>query len=123
MNRILGNKNLKYLGKLDVETELSNFDISIIMSSHEGFSRILLESLYVGLYCLAYRIQGTEVMGHFKNLELIPMNQINEFKKCIENFKGDIDNLYNMQLVEESYTSRVVAFQFEKIYKDLDVHN
>jgi glycosyltransferase involved in cell wall biosynthesis len=123
MNRILGNKNLKYLGKIDVETELSNFDISIIMSSHEGFSRILLESLYVGLYCLAYRIQGTEVMGHFKNLELIPMNQINEFKKCIENFKGDIDNLYNMQLVEESYTSRVVAFQFEKIYKDLDVHN
>ena len=123
MNRILGNKNLKYLGKLDVETELSNFDISIIMSYHEGFSRILLESLYVGLYCLAYRIQGTEVMGHFKNLELIPMNQINEFKKCIENFKGDIDNLYNMQLVEESYTSRVVAFQFEKIYKDLDVHN
>ena len=123
MNRILGNKNLKYLGKLDVETELSNFDISIIMSYHEGFSRILLESLYVGLYCLAYRIQGTEVMGHFKNLELIPMNQINEFKKCIENFKGDINNLYNMQLVEESYTSRVVAFQFEKIYKDLDVHN
>jgi glycosyltransferase involved in cell wall biosynthesis len=93
------------------------------MSSHEGFSRILLESLYVGLYCLAYRIQGTEVMGHFKNLELIPMNQINEFKKYIENFKGDIDNLDNMQLIEESYTSKVVAFQFEQIYKDLEVHN
>ena len=123
MNRILGNKNLKYLGKLDVETELSNFDISIIMSSHEGFSRILLESLYVGLYCLAYRIQGTEVMGNFKNLELIPLNQINEFKKYIENFTGDIDNFYNMQLVKKSYTSKVVAFQFEKIYKDLDVHN
>ena len=123
MNRILGNKNLKYLGKLNVETELSNFDISIIMSSHEGFSRILLESLYVGLYCLAYRIQGTEVMGNFKNLELIPLNQINEFKKYIENFTGDIDNFYNMQLVKKSYTSKVVAFQFEKIYKDLDVHN
>ena len=123
MNRILGNKNLKYLGKLNVETELSNFDISIIMSSHEGFSRILLESLYVGLYCLAYRIQGTEVMGNFKNLELIPLNQINEFKKYIENFTGASDNFYNMQLVEKSYTSKVVAFQFEKIYKDLDVHN
>jgi glycosyltransferase involved in cell wall biosynthesis len=123
MNRILGNKNLKYLGNLNVETELSNFDISIIMSSHEGFSRILLESLYVGLYCLAYRIQGTEVMGNFKNLELIPLNQINEFKKYIDNFTGDIDNFYNMQLVEKSYTSKVVAFQFEKIYKDLDVHN
>jgi glycosyltransferase involved in cell wall biosynthesis len=123
MNRILENKNLKYLGKLNVETDLSNFDISIIMSSHEGFSRILLESLYVGLYCLAYRIQGTEVMGNFKNLELIPLNQINEFKKYIENFTGASDNFYNMQLVEKSYTSKVVAFQFEKIYKDLDVHN
>ena len=123
MNRILENKNLKFLGKLDVETELSNFDISIIMSSHEGFSRILLESLYVGLYCLAYRIQGTEVMENFTNLELIPLNQINEFKKYIENFTGDIDNSHNVQLVEKNYTSKVVAFQFEKIYKELDVHN
>ena len=123
MDRILGNENLKFLGKLDVETELSNFDISIIMSSHEGFSRILLESLYVGLYCLAYRIQGTEVMENFKNLELIPLNKINEFKKYIENFTGDIDNSHNMQLVEKKYTSKIVAFQFEKIYKELDVLN
>ena len=69
------------------------------MSSHEGFSRILLESLYVGLYCLAYRIQGTEVMGNFKNLELIPLNQITEFKKHIENFTGDIDNFYNNKMI------------------------
>ena len=123
MKRILENDDLKFLGKLDVERELSNFDISIIMSSHEGFSRILLESLYVGLYCLAYRIQGTEVMENFTNLELIPLNQINEFKKYIENFTGDMDNSHNVQLVEKNYTSKVVAFQFEKIYKELDVHN
>ena len=123
MNRILGNKNLKYLEKLDVETKLSNFDISITMSSHEGFSRILLESLYVGLYCLAYRIQGTEVMENFKNLELIQLNNVNEFKKYIENFTGDIDNSYNMQLVEKNYTSEIVAFKFEKIYKELGVSN
>jgi glycosyltransferase involved in cell wall biosynthesis len=123
MNKILGNENLKFLGKLDVETELSDFDISIIMSSHEGFSRILLESLYVGLYCLAYKIQGTEVMQNFRNLELIPLNQINEFQKYIENFTGVIDNSYNRQLVEKNYTSKVIAFQFEKIYKELDISN
>ena len=56
------------------------------MSSHEGFSRILLESLCVGLYCLAYRIQGTEVMEEFDNLELIEMNQIDKFVEYIENY-------------------------------------
>ena len=123
MNRIIENKNLKFLGKLDVEEELSDFDISIIMSSHEGFSRILLESLYVGLYCLAYKIQGTEIMGNFRNLELIPLNHVNEFKKYIENFTGDIDNSYNIELVEKNYTSKIVASKFKKIYKELGVSN
>ena len=93
------------------------------MSSHEGFSRILLESLYVGLYCLAYRIQGTEVMENFRNLELIPLNHVNEFKKYIENFTGDIDNSYNIELVEKNYTSKIVASKFKKIYKELGISN
>ncbi|MFL2677894.1 MAG: glycosyltransferase [Candidatus Actinomarina sp.] len=92
MEHILKEQNLNYLGKIDVETELSKFDISIIMSSHEGFSRILLESLYVGLYCLAYRIQGTEVMKGFENLELIEVNHIEKFVEFIENF-NDIDDI------------------------------
>jgi hypothetical protein len=62
-------------------------------------------------------------MENFKNLELIPLNKINEFKKYIENFTGDIDNSHNIQLVEKNYTSKIVAFQFEKIYKELDVLN
>ena len=45
MRLILNEKKLTYLGKIDVEKELSRFDISLVMSSHEGFSRILLESL------------------------------------------------------------------------------
>ena len=121
MDRILNEENLNYLGKIEVETELSKFDISIIMSSHEGFSRILLESLYVGLYCLAYRIQGTEVMKEFDNLELIELNHVEKFVKFIENFNEINDNSKNIQLTEQLYTSKVVASQFESIYKELGV--
>ena len=121
MERILNVENLNYLGKINVETELSKFDISIIMSSHEGFSRILLESLYVGLYCLAYRIQGTEVMKGFENLELIELNNIEKFVEFIENFNEIDDNSKNIQLTEQFYSSQVVASQFESIYKELGV--
>ena len=123
MEYILKEQNLNYLGKIEVETELSKFDISIIMSSHEGFSRILLESLYVGLYCLAYKIQGTEVMKEFENLELIELNHIEKFVEFIENFNDIDDNSKNIQLTEQFYTSKVVASQFESIYKELGVLN
>jgi glycosyltransferase involved in cell wall biosynthesis len=120
MTKILKTRNLQYLGEIDVETELSKFDISIIMSSHEGFSRILLESLYVGLYCLAYRIQGTEVMKEFKNLQLIELNEIDKFANYIENFTDIDDNSHNRMLVDKLYTSKVVASQIENTYNELD---
>ena len=123
MERILNEENLNYIGKIDVETELSKFDISIIMSSHEGFSRILLESLYVGLYCLAYKIQGTEVMNGFENLELIELNRIDKFVEFIENFSEIDDNSKNIQKTEKLYASQVVASQFESIYKELGVQD
>ena len=87
------------------------------MSSHEGFSRILLESLYVGLYCIAYRIQGTEVMKEFDNLELIELNQIDKFVESIENYNETNDHSKNRQLIDEFYTSKVIASHFEKIYQ------
>ena len=123
MERILNEENLNYIGKIDVETELSKFDISIIMSSHEGFSRILLESLYVGLYCLAYKIQGTEVMNGFENLELIELNRIDKFVEFIENFSEIDDNSKNIQKTEKLYASQVIASQFESIYKELGVQD
>ena len=123
MKIILNEKNLNYMGKIDVEKELLNFDISIVMSSYEGFSRILLESLYVGLYCLAYKIQGTEVMKDFENLELIELNHIDKFVEFIENFKEIDNNSKNIQLTEQLYTSKVIASQFESIYKELGVLN
>ena len=123
MEMILKEEKLHYLGQINIEQELSKFDISLVMSSHEGFSRILLESLYVGLYCLAYNVQGTEVMKEFNNIELIEINQVDKFVKFIENFDVAEDNSRNIKLIEEFYTSKVIASQFETIYKELDVLN
>jgi glycosyltransferase involved in cell wall biosynthesis len=121
MDKLLQSKKLNYLGKIDVEKDLSNFDILVLMSTHEGFSRILLESLYVGLYCIAYKIPGTEGMGNFNNLELIKSGEIEEFRKFINNYDGIVNNSYNTKLVEENYTSKAIAIQFEKIYKEMDL--
>jgi glycosyltransferase involved in cell wall biosynthesis len=121
MDKLLQNKNLNYLGKIDVEKELSNFDILVLMSRHEGFSRILLEALYVGLYCIAYKIPGTEGMSIFNNLELIKSGEIEEFKKFIKSYSGNVDNTYNAKLIEEKYSSKAIATQFEKIYKEMDL--
>jgi len=123
MRLILNEKKLTYLGKIDVEKELSRFDISLVMSSHEGFSRILLESLCVGLYCLAYRIQGTEVMKDFDNLVLIEIDQIDKFVEYIENYNETNNHSKNKQLINKCYSSKVVASHFEKIYKELDIAN
>ena len=123
MEVVTNEKKLNYLGKIDIENELSGFDISLVMSSHEGFSRILLESLYVGLYCLAYRVQGTEVMKEFDNLELIEPNKIDKFVEYINNFNETNDHSKNRKLIDKLYSSKVTASHFERIYKELDLLN
>jgi hypothetical protein len=62
-------------------------------------------------------------MKEFNNLELIELNQIDKFVDSIEKYNEIIDNSKNRQLIDEFFTSKVVASQFEKIYKELDVSN
>ena len=53
------------------------YDLLINPSHHEGFSRVLLEGAYVGLYCIANDIPGTR----------------NIIKNCKQLFKSDRDHL------------------------------
>ena len=39
-----------YLGNIDIPNELFKYDLLINPSHHEGFSRVLLEGAYVGLF-------------------------------------------------------------------------
>jgi len=116
--------NLTYLKTIDVEKELHHYDISIIMSSYEGFSRILLESLYVGLFCISNNIPGTSWQKEFKNNVLIDNNDISTFIKEIEAFDYEefskINGDYNRDLIKNKYSNEIISNKYNEIYNHLE---
>ncbi len=123
LDKIKNQKNLLYIGPINVEKDLSEFDISIIMSKYEGFSRILLESLYVGLFCISNNIPGTEWLKEFNNGLLIENNNLNSISEIINNFNNyDFSKLNaenNRDIIKNKYTSKIISNQYNEIYKSL----
>ena len=117
-------KNLKYIGPLNVENDLYNYDISIVMSKYEGFSRILLESLYVGLFCISNNIPGTEWLKKFNNGILVENNNLNTISKVINNFntynfsKDNAD--MNRDIIKNNYSTKIISNQYNEIYNNME---
>ena len=116
--------NLTYIGTLNIEKELHNYDISIIMSSYEGFSRILLESLYVGLFCISNNIPGTSWQKEFKNSVLINNNDVNGFINEIKGFNKNnfskVDADTNRDLIKNKYSNDIISSKYNEIYNQLE---
>ena len=133
LNEIKNSNFINYLGHIDIKKELQNFDINIVMSKYEGSSRILLESLYVGLICLSNNIPGTsEVSSKFRNSFFIDENNIEEFRRSLDEiinhdaFSDNTQNIlfgedakYNRELIDQNYTSVKIAAAYNKIYRYL----
>ncbi len=133
LNEIKNNNSINYLGHIDIKKELHNYDINIIMSKYEGSSRILLESLYIGLICLSNNIPGTtELSSKFNNSFFIDDNNIQEFRRNLDDiinhdaFLNTTQNIffgkgaqYNRELINENYTSVKIAAAYNKIYQYL----
>ena len=113
------------MGHIDINKELHNYDINIVMSKYEGSSRILLESLYIGLICLSNNIPGTtELSSKFRNTFFIEDNNIQEFERNLnEIIKSNLIfedfAKYNRELIIENYTSVKIAAAYNKIYQYL----
>ena len=125
LDKIKKDNFVDYLGHIDINKELHNYDISIVMSKYEGSSRILLESLYIGLICLSNDIPGTkELSSKFRNTFFIEDNNIQEFEKNLNEIIksnlifGDFAK-HNRELIIENYTSVKIAAAYNKIYKYL----
>ena len=116
---IKNNKFVEYLGYLDLKKELQEYDVLISLSDHEGFSRILLEAVYVGLYCIAYKNSGTEFIEDFQNTKTIGSKDLelinNEITKIL-NIDKNI-SLNNREMIINKYSTKNVASSFNKIYK------
>ncbi len=133
LNEIKNSNFINYLGHIDIKKELQNFDINIVMSKYEGSSRILLESLYVGLICLSNNIPGTsELSSKFRNSFFIDENNIEEFRRNLDEiinhdaFLDSTQNIlfgedakYNRELIDKNYTSVKIAAAYNKIYRYL----
>ncbi len=123
--KISNNSFINYLGHIDVNKELCNYDINIVMSKYEGSSRILLESLYTGLICLSNNIPGTTgLSSKFSNSFFIEGNSMQEFKRYLDEiansniFFEDSAN-FNRELINQNYTSEKIAAAYSKIYQYL----
>ena len=133
LDEIKNNKYINYLGHIDIKRDLHNYDINIVMSKYEGSSRILLESLYIGLICLSNNIPGTIELGSkFSNSFFIDDNNIREFKEKLNeiiNYDVFLDGSqnsffgkgaeYNRELINKNYTSVKIATAYNKIYQFL----
>ncbi|MDA9713174.1 glycosyltransferase [Acidimicrobiaceae bacterium] len=125
LDKIKKDNFVDYLGHIDINKELHNYDISIVMSKYEGSSRILLESLYIGLMCLSNNIPGTtELSSKFRNTFFIEDNNIQEFERNLnEIIKSNLIfedfAKYNRELIIENYTSVKIAAAYNKIYQYL----
>ena len=123
LEKIKSNNNVEYVGNIDVEKELHNYDISVIMSKYEGFSRILLESLYVGLFCLSNDLPGTQFLTKFKNGEIIKDNNENEFLEIINNFKNynytKSNAEENRDLIINKFSTIEISKKYNEIYNNL----
>ncbi len=123
LEKIKNNNNVEYVGNIDVEKELHNYDISVIMSKYEGFSRILLESLYVGLFCLSNDLPGTQFLNTFKNGEIIKDNNENKFLKIINSFenynytKSNAEE--NRDLIINNFSTIEISKKYNEIYNNL----
>ena len=132
LNEIKNNKSINYLGHIDISKELHDYDINLVMSKYEGSSRILLESLYIGLICISNNIPGTtELSSKFSNSFFVNDNNIQEFKRNLNEiishdaFSDNTQNIffedakYNRELIIENYTSVKIAAAYNKIYQYL----
>ena len=110
--------SLNYLGYIDLQKELHNYDILFSLSDHEGFSRVLLEAMYVGLFVVAYENNGTKYIDNFENSILLNSKTQNNLIDTINNFLTEekfISN-ENRKQIEKSYSTKKVASQFANIY-------
>ena len=114
--------SINYLGYVDLQKELHNYDLLLSLSDHEGFSRVLLEAMYVGLFVVAYNNNGTKYIDSFENAILLNSKNKNTIEDAINNFLNQekLISDQNRKKIATSYSTKKVASQFGNIYKKMN---
>ena len=126
--KIINDDDIIYLGNVDdLQNKLLEYDIAVTTSHHEGFSRFLLESSYVGLYCLSNYLPGTKaILKNNLNGKLINNNNVDEFVNEILNYaaKDKIDEdiiLEQRRFIIKEFSIEKVTREFVDIYSKIEI--
>ncbi len=121
-NQLQNNPYITYLGEINVHQELHNFDILIQPSYHEGFSRILIESIFAGLFCIVNNIFGMkeiiQLTGYGTTVE---NNSIDEYIHKINKYLNNgykINYEFASKVIESKFSVKAISKQFEEIYDE-----
>ena len=121
LEEILKDQSLKFLGYLDIKNELHNYDILISMSKYEGFSRIMLEGAYIGLFCASLENSGTKFIKELENTVIIKAEELEDVhNEIIMNLANSMNiSLNNRTKIINKYSSKAVAEKFLTVYKEI----
>jgi len=123
IEKLISLNNVNYLGNINVEKKLKDFDILIHMSSHEGLPRIVLESMYVGLATISNNLPGVnEIYDTNDNLYLIENNNLDDYVKTINTFpKDDLEEKikYSRKKVINKFSTDYIYNKFKEIYESI----
>ena len=88
------------------------------LSKYEGFSRVLLESVFVGLYCLSLENAGTKFLENFENTFLIKKINKNEILELLESLLISklIVSGSNREIIYDRYSSEIIANRYSELY-------
>ena len=117
-------KNITGFSRLELSSYLKRSKIFFLTSLTEASgSRILLEALYVGLFCISNNIPGTEWLKNFDNGLLVENNNLDSISEVIKNFSNyefskDLAES-NRDIIKDKYSTKIISNQYNEIYNKL----
>lgn len=119
-------QNLHFLGKRnDIPRILSSLDISVLCSTSEGFSNVILESMAAGKPVVATDVGGSpEMVIDGLTGYLVPPADSDALAKAVMNLLEDPEKARDMgdegrKLVQNKFTIGTMVKSYENLYKNL----
>jgi len=119
-------KSVYFLGKrADVPTIISNLDVSVLSSTNEGFSNVILESMAAGKPVVATNVGGSrEMVTDGVTGYLVPPADSQPMANAIINLLRNPDKAIAMgsagrEVVKEKFTVQAMVKKYEKLYFSL----
>lgn len=122
-------QKIHFLGKRsDIPVILSSLNVSVLCSTNEGFSNVILESMAAGKPVVATNIGGSpEMVTDGVTGYLVPPADSTSLVKAVIDLlqnsnKAEAMGKEGRRLVKEKFTVEAMAKQYEKLYTELIQH-